>query len=72
MVLLGWIIGVVFGIGIGGKIATSLAKNKCKHKWELIESGNIINKNRYGEKIYKGFIKVYECCLLYTSDAADD
>ena len=33
----------------------------CSHSWKLIEQGQITNKNRYGEKIIKGFIKVYEC-----------
>jgi hypothetical protein len=56
MLVIAWIIGVIFGIGIGGMIATRM-KNKCNHKWELIESSNIFN----AFERHVGWIKVYEC-----------
>jgi hypothetical protein len=49
---------------VGILLGTLIAKNqqpKCNHKWNLIESGNIVNRDRYGSRIVKGFIKVYEC-----------
>ena len=57
MLLIAWIIGAVFGIGIGGLIATKL-KSKCIHTWQLIESGKIW---RGKEKNVSGWIKVYQC-----------
>jgi hypothetical protein len=65
MLVVAWIIGAIFGLGIGGMIAKNIEKNNCKHKWQLIESGKVFYKDRYGEKIVKGFIKVYQCehCL---------
>ena len=56
MIFIAWIIGVILGIGIGAKITTH-----CKHKWKLIDSGNITSYNYRGEKIVRGWIKVYEC-----------
>lgn len=53
------IIALILGVGIGYFIANR--KTKCNHNWKLYESGNIFNKDRYGEKIVIGFIKVYEC-----------
>jgi hypothetical protein len=50
------VVGVLLGILISKNQQPS-----CNHKWKLIESGNIFNKDRYGEKIIKGFVKVYEC-----------
>ena len=55
------------GVGLlfGYLLAISSKKPKCKHNWTLIESGNIINYDKYGNKVVKGFMKVYECehCL---------
>jgi hypothetical protein len=48
------------GLFIGHIIRKSLIPS-CKHKWNLIDSGDITNYNSRGEKIVKGFIKVYEC-----------
>jgi hypothetical protein len=56
MLITAWIIGVIFGLGIGGKIGQYMEKNKCNHKWELIENGNIKNRGRH-----VGFFKLYEC-----------
>lgn len=59
MVIIGWIIGLVVGIGLGGIIATKM-KSKCNHKWTLIEKGNVKNNGKI-----IGFYKAYECehCL---------
>ena len=61
MVVIGWIIGLVLGIGLGGIIAKSM-QPKCNHKWKLIESGQIW---RGRQNNIRGWIKVYECehCL---------
>ncbi len=61
MLVIASIIGGVSGLVIGGMIRTSLAKNKCNHKWEIIKDGDIVNYNRCGEKMVVGFMKVYEC-----------
>lgn len=58
MLILFYIGCCVFGLGMGFFIAKL---GKCKHKWKLIESGNITNYNYRGEKIVRGWIKVYEC-----------
>jgi hypothetical protein len=50
------IIGLLVGI-----VISQNNKPKCKHNWKIIEDGYIQNKNRYGETIVKGFLKVYEC-----------
>lgn len=49
-------VGIAFGI-----IINKNQKPKCNHTWELIKNYNINNRNRYGEKIPVGFLKVYEC-----------
>ena len=57
MLDIAWIIGAVFGLGIGGMIANRM-KNKCNHKWELFKSNSILR----GElERQVGWIKVYEC-----------
>lgn len=48
--LLGCLIGSLIG----------LKKTKCNHKWELIQSGNIMHFHN-GIKVITGFIKIYEC-----------
>ena len=55
-----YILCLVVGLLLGIAIRKNM-QPKCNHKWKLIESGNIFNKDRYGEKIIKGFVKVYEC-----------
>ena len=54
MVTIGWIIGLVLGIGLG-IIATKI-KSKCNHVWKLFESGDI----RSGGRLI-GNYKFYEC-----------
>jgi hypothetical protein len=56
MLIIVYIICFIIGLLIGKVINTNLSKNKCNHKWELFESGNI---RRHGRHI--GFFKVYEC-----------
>jgi hypothetical protein len=60
MFILFYILCAMVGILFGLTIAKS-QQPKCKHKWNIVESGNIINRDRYGNRIVKGFIKVYEC-----------
>lgn len=60
MFILFYILCGIFGVLLGILIAKN-TQPKCKHNWRLIESGNINNRNRYGEKIQIGFLKVYEC-----------
>lgn len=55
-----WIIGVIVGIVIGIVIRAKITTH-CKHNWKLMDSGNITNYNYRGEKIVRGWIKVYEC-----------
>jgi len=50
----------VFGLGLGYIFAKSVQSN-CRHKWNLMDSGKITNYNSRGEKIVRGWIKVYEC-----------
>ena len=50
------IMGLLIGV-----VINQYARPKCKHNWRLIEGGDIINKDRYGETIVRGFFKVYEC-----------
>lgn len=54
------IVCLAIGLGVGALITQSM-KPKCNHKWELIESGNVVNG---GNKVYARY-KFYECehCL---------
>lgn len=56
----GWIIGLILGLGIGGLIERNLLSN-CKHNYKLIKDGDIVNYNRRGQQMVVGFMKVYEC-----------
>ena len=60
MVILAYILCGAVGLFIGHIIAKSGTPN-CKHKWNLTDSGKITNYNSRGEKIVRGWIKVYEC-----------
>lgn len=60
MLVLFYILCAIVGVLMGLVIAKNQLPN-CKHKWNLLHSGNIINYNSRGEKIVKGWIKVYEC-----------
>jgi hypothetical protein len=61
MFVLFYILCAMVGISFGLLIGKNHLQPKCNHKWNIIESGNIINRDRYGNKVVKGFIKVYEC-----------
>ena len=60
MVILAYILCGAFGLFLGHIIAKSAQPN-CRHKWNLMDSGKITNYNSRGEKIVRGWIKVYEC-----------
>jgi hypothetical protein len=60
MELLLYIVCATFGIFLGCIIAKGM-QSSCKHKWNLIESGQIMKYNVRGQEIVKGFIKFYEC-----------
>ena len=60
MEIIAYILCGAFGLFVGHIIVKSGQPN-CKHKWVLLDEGNITNYNSRGEKIVKGFIKVYEC-----------
>ena len=46
------------GIGLGLLIQRV---NSCKHDWNLTESGNLTRTYPDGDKLFTGWIKVYEC-----------
>lgn len=50
------IVGILFGL-----VLAKVKEPTCKHKWNLMDSGKITNYNSRGEKIVRGWIKVYEC-----------
>jgi hypothetical protein len=61
MLLIAWIIGAVFGLGIGGYIATKL-KSKCIHNWKLIHNREVLRYQFQTKKdVHVGYIKIYEC-----------
>jgi hypothetical protein len=61
MLLIAWIIGAVFGIGIGGYIATKL-KSKCIHKWNLIQNRELHRYSSMQKRdVHVGYFKIYEC-----------
>jgi len=59
MLILFYIGCLILGLIVGYSISKS--QNRCNHKYKIIKDGEIVNYDKRGSEIVKGFMKVYEC-----------